>query len=220
MWCASPLLPGQDQTFSVRTRSDMFSPNKIRHVQSKQDQTCSVQTRSDMFSPGILACQHWGMSPCRHVGMSVVIDRTPNTFGKNRTERSAEICPICRTRSAVLAEHSSVGRTIVRQKNSSVRFGRNRVRSITTCQYVCWHVGWWSIFHNKWEIWTGSGFGWWCQLTNRNFLWTCGTEDGPTLLGQAWCATQSGMPQLTWLDTSGPIWRHSNTGTLKAGCVT
>ena len=37
--------------------------------------------------------------------------------------RSAEIGHIYRTRSAVLAEHSSVGRTIVRQKNSSVRFG-------------------------------------------------------------------------------------------------
>ena len=56
----------------------------------------------------------------------------PNTFGKSRTEPSAEIGPIYRTRSAVLAEHSSVGRTIVRQKNSSVRFGRNRVRSITS----------------------------------------------------------------------------------------
>ena len=62
----------------------------------------------------------------------LVIDRTPNTFGKNRTEpnrmfgrteHSAENGPICRTRSAVLAEHSSVCRTIVRQKNSSVRFG-------------------------------------------------------------------------------------------------
>ena len=53
----------------------------------------------------------------------LVIDRTPNTFGKSRTEPSAEIGPIYRTRSAVLAEHSSVGRTIVRQKNSSVRFG-------------------------------------------------------------------------------------------------
>ena len=70
-----------------------------------------------------------------------MIDRTPNTFGKSRTEPnrrfgrtepSAEIGPIYRTRSAVLAEHSSVGRTIVRQKNSSVRFGRNRVRSITS----------------------------------------------------------------------------------------
>ena len=28
----------------------MFSPDKIRHVQSRQDQTCSVKTRSDMFS--------------------------------------------------------------------------------------------------------------------------------------------------------------------------
>ena len=62
----------------------------------------------------------------------VVIDRNPNTFGKSRTERSAEIGHIYRTRSAVLAEHSSVCRTIVRQKNSSVRFGRNRVRSITS----------------------------------------------------------------------------------------
>ena len=71
----------------------------------------------------------------------LVIDRTPNPFGKSRTEPnrrfgrtepSAEIGPIYRTRSAVLAEHSSVGRTIVRQKNSSVRFGRNRVRSITS----------------------------------------------------------------------------------------
>ena len=62
----------------------------------------------------------------------LVIDQTPNPFGKSRTEPSAEIGHIYRTRSAVLAEHSSVGRTIVRQKNSSVRFGRNRVRSITS----------------------------------------------------------------------------------------
>ena len=29
--------PDQDQTCSVQTRSNMFSPDKIRHVQSRKD---------------------------------------------------------------------------------------------------------------------------------------------------------------------------------------
>ena len=104
---------------------------------------CSQKEARSAGSHGSLKCRQCApeelkhqMGPPKAYMNTVVIDRTPNTFGKNRTEpnrmfgrteHSAENGPIYRTRSAVLAEHSSVCQTIVRQKNSSVRFGSAKI---------------------------------------------------------------------------------------------